>query len=76
MPDDVYERVRTQFSEPEIVALTFAAVAINGWNRLATAFGAPAGGLPVWVDVAVPGAALLLVAVAAVVPALRAGRLR
>jgi alkylhydroperoxidase family enzyme len=41
--DDVYERVRTQFSEPEIVALTFAAVAINGWNRLATAFRAPAG---------------------------------
>ncbi|MEE1763514.1 ABC transporter permease [Streptomyces sp. SP18BB07] len=45
-------------------------------NEVGEAFGAPAGGLPVWVDVTVPGAALLLVAVAAVVPALRAGRLR
>ncbi|MGW1670134.1 FtsX-like permease family protein [Streptomyces sp. NPDC002324] len=40
------------------------------------AFGAPAGGVPLWVDVVVPGAALALVAGAAVVPALRAGRLR
>ncbi|MFF9774939.1 FtsX-like permease family protein [Streptomyces sp. NPDC013978] len=45
-------------------------------NEVGEAFGAPAGGLPVWVDVVVPGAALLLVAVAAVIPALRAGRLR
>jgi AhpD family alkylhydroperoxidase len=43
VPDDVYERVRQQFSESELVALTFAAVAINGWNRLATAFRMPAG---------------------------------
>ena len=42
-PDDVYERASVQFSEPELVVLTFAAVAINGWNRLATAFRAPAG---------------------------------
>ena len=41
--DDVYERVRALFSEPELVALTFAVVAINGWNRLAIAFRAPAG---------------------------------
>nr|WP_237270705.1 ABC transporter permease [Streptomyces caniscabiei] len=52
------------------------ALALPVLNEVGEAFGAPAGGLPVWVDVAVPGAALLLVAVAAVVPALRAGRLR
>jgi AhpD family alkylhydroperoxidase len=33
-PDDVYERVREQFSENEFVHLTLAIVAINGWNRL------------------------------------------
>jgi len=32
--DDVYERVREQFSEDEIVHLSLAIVAINGWNRL------------------------------------------
>jgi AhpD family alkylhydroperoxidase len=32
--DDVYERVREQFSEDELVHLTLAIVAINGWNRL------------------------------------------
>jgi AhpD family alkylhydroperoxidase len=34
VPDDVYERVREQFSEDELVHLTLAIVAINGWNRL------------------------------------------
>jgi AhpD family alkylhydroperoxidase len=43
VPDQVYDRVRPHFTEEELVALTFAAVAINGWNRLATAFRAPAG---------------------------------
>ena len=43
VPDDVYERVRQQFSESELVALTFAVVAINAWNRLAISFRAPAG---------------------------------
>jgi AhpD family alkylhydroperoxidase len=43
VPDEAYERVRGHFSESELVALTFAVVAINGWNRLATAFRAPAG---------------------------------
>ena len=33
-PDEVYERVREQFSEDELVHLTLAIVAINGWNRL------------------------------------------
>ena len=32
--DDVYERVREQFSEDELVHLSLAVVAINGWNRL------------------------------------------
>jgi AhpD family alkylhydroperoxidase len=35
-PDDVYERVAAQFNEAELVALTFAVVVINGWNRLVT----------------------------------------
>ena len=38
VPDDIYERVRGQLSEKEISDLTFAIVAINGWNRIATAF--------------------------------------
>ena len=33
-PDEVYERVRAQFSEDEVQHLTLAIVAINGWNRL------------------------------------------
>jgi AhpD family alkylhydroperoxidase len=33
-PDDVYERVREEFSEDELVHLSLAIVAINGWNRL------------------------------------------
>ena len=33
-PDEVYERVRQQFSEDELAHLTLAIVAINGWNRL------------------------------------------
>jgi AhpD family alkylhydroperoxidase len=32
--DEVYERVRQQFSENELVHLSLAIVAINGWNRL------------------------------------------
>src|SRR5690349_9366609 len=34
VPDDVYERVRAEFSEDELVHLSLAVVAINGWNRL------------------------------------------
>jgi AhpD family alkylhydroperoxidase len=34
VPDEVYERVRAQFSEDELVHLSLAIVAINGWNRL------------------------------------------
>jgi len=41
VPDEVFETVRKQFSEKEIVDLTAAAVAINTWNRLAIAFRVP-----------------------------------
>ena len=34
-PDEVYEEVRQRFTEEELVNLTLAIVAINGWNRLA-----------------------------------------
>ena len=37
VPDDVYERVQRQFTEEELVSLTYAIVAINGWNRIAVA---------------------------------------
>jgi alkylhydroperoxidase family enzyme len=43
VPDDVYDSVRRHFDEPQLVALTFAAVAINAFNRLAIAFRVPAG---------------------------------
>jgi AhpD family alkylhydroperoxidase len=43
VPDDVYERVREQFSEKEMVNLTMAVVAINSWNRLAISFRAVPG---------------------------------
>lgn len=41
--DDAYEEVRRHFDEPELVNLTMAIVAINGWNRLAIAFRKEAG---------------------------------
>jgi AhpD family alkylhydroperoxidase len=37
-PDDIYEEVRAHFSEEELVNLTMAIVAINGWNRIALGF--------------------------------------
>ena len=38
VPDEVYEQARQQFSEQELVNLTLALVAINGWNRFAISF--------------------------------------
>jgi AhpD family alkylhydroperoxidase len=38
VPDELYEQVRPHFSEEELVNLTLAVVAINGWNRLAISF--------------------------------------
>ena len=43
VPDDVYERVRQQFSEDELVHLSLAIVSINGWNRLNIAAGSVPG---------------------------------
>ena len=36
--DALYEATRKYFSEKELVALSMAIVAINGWNRLAISF--------------------------------------
>lgn len=38
MPTEVYERVRGELSEKEISDLSFAVMAINGWNRLNVGF--------------------------------------
>jgi AhpD family alkylhydroperoxidase len=38
VPDDVYERVKLQFTPEELANLTLAIVTINGWNRLSIAF--------------------------------------
>ncbi|MBA8881038.1 carboxymuconolactone decarboxylase family protein [Phyllobacterium myrsinacearum] len=38
VPDDIYERVRGQFSEKELSDLTFSVMEINAWNRANIAF--------------------------------------
>ncbi|RDK00056.1 carboxymuconolactone decarboxylase family protein [Paraburkholderia lacunae] len=38
VPDDIYERVRTQFSEKELSDLTYEVMSINAWNRANVAF--------------------------------------
>jgi len=43
VPDEIYDKARKQFSEQELIDLTLAIVAINGWNRLAIAFRAEPG---------------------------------
>lgn len=40
---EIYERAREQFGEDELIDLTLAVVAINGWNRLNIAFRTEAG---------------------------------
>lgn len=42
-PDADYEPLVGLFSAEEIAALTYAIVAINGWNRLAVGFRSPVG---------------------------------
>src|SRR4051812_28439297 len=37
MPDPLYKRVREHLSEEELVKVSMAVVAINGWNRLVIA---------------------------------------
>ena len=41
--DEVYEQASQHFSEQELVNLTLAIIAINGWNRLLISFRAEAG---------------------------------
>ncbi|MBO7747115.1 carboxymuconolactone decarboxylase family protein [Paenibacillus sp. MWE-103] len=38
VPDELYNRVREQFSEKELSDLTFSVMAINAWNRANVAF--------------------------------------
>ncbi|MDM9559999.1 carboxymuconolactone decarboxylase family protein [Bordetella petrii] len=38
VPDEVYERVRSQLSEQEITDLSFSIMSINAWNRLNVGF--------------------------------------
>lgn len=38
VPDEVYRLAREHFSEKQLVDLTLAIIAINGWNRLAISF--------------------------------------
>jgi len=38
VPDELYERVSKHFTEAEMVNLSLAVIAINGWNRLAISF--------------------------------------
>jgi alkylhydroperoxidase family enzyme len=35
VPDEVYDAVKKEFTQAELVDLTYAIIAINGWNRLA-----------------------------------------
>ena len=41
--DELYARMLEQFSEAELVGLTLAVIAINGWNRVAIPFRAEVG---------------------------------
>ena len=43
VPDELYRSVREHFSEKELVDLTMAVVAINGWNRISISFRPPVG---------------------------------
>ena len=43
-PDAAFAEARGQFDDDELVALTLAIVAINGWNRFAVGFRAEVGG--------------------------------
>jgi AhpD family alkylhydroperoxidase len=43
VPESLFAALKAQFSDKEIVDLTMAVIAINGWNRLAATFRTPAG---------------------------------
>ncbi len=38
VPDEVFDAVRPHFNDKELMDLTLAIVAINGWNRIAIGF--------------------------------------
>jgi AhpD family alkylhydroperoxidase len=43
VPDEVYTQAREHFDEQQLMKLTLAVVAINGWNRFNIAFNNPPG---------------------------------
>lgn len=43
VPDEIYEEARQEFSEEELIDLTLGVIAINSYNRINIAFGAPTG---------------------------------
>ncbi len=43
VPDPLLEETRRHFTDAELVNLTMAVIAINGWNRLAVSFRAEPG---------------------------------
>jgi AhpD family alkylhydroperoxidase len=43
VPDEIYNLAKAQFTEKELVDLTWVVIAINAWNRLAISFRTPAG---------------------------------
>lgn len=43
VPDQIYDEACNQFSDIELIDLTFAITAINSYNRVNIAFGAPVG---------------------------------
>jgi AhpD family alkylhydroperoxidase len=42
-PDEVYQQVREQFDDKELMDLTLAITTINAWNRIAISLRAPIG---------------------------------
>jgi AhpD family alkylhydroperoxidase len=43
VPDEAYDEASNHFTEDELVSLTLAIVAVNGWNRMNIAFRMEAG---------------------------------
>ena len=45
VPQEIFDRVRAQFSEKELSDLTFVVMAINAWNRVSVGFTAVPGSM-------------------------------
>jgi alkylhydroperoxidase family enzyme len=43
VPDEVYDAVKKEFTEAELVDLTYAVMTINAWNRMAISMRAVPG---------------------------------